>query len=632
MSRNQRCEYAVAIQGPVQDRQADDGRIVHQPRVDNEDTNQHLFGQQSSGTSDNEAPSLADSQFNLNMAGMRMLLANGYDAPLPKGSNIAVNNISTDLDTVDESNERFSAPSFQSGRTRLRAQEHVRARAPHESQQMGWSFDQDMSLETSLGNGSRDHQSDIDYMSDWRQNSGPASASITSDVESLSNWRPVQWLNKSAENISEKNQQMSWADDTLQDPMLGPTNGGTFDLLGSFGMPGSRPATSVARENDRMPSSSTVPTFEPVSWKPPLPWGSNAAAPPLANKNQSSARNNPNIISRLDDDRPQKRSAPPSEQTRRPSKAAQPESIDRSPRSAECPFHKMGTDDDLIKLLAEYPQMMLKRGTYPPFVHHRLYRCVEGDVLEPLANAFCCVSAHNAALPSSEAFVHIMMNQERDRLVKSFRLWGNSDIEALAAVHAMSVYQIVGFFGSTAEQARGAELQHHFFLKMARRLTQQHLLRPGDEADTDESSWRKWIIHESIRRTAFLVNIINNLSCRTQKQNPYFYETLDADLVLNMPLPAPDVMWKATSPEEWIAAKNSLGPVGLAQLKLTAKALREQYDGNGDGVGDGEARSNGGTGRNIRGSTASSPRAEFDGLQEFTKLIMASLSVNEPES
>lgn len=612
----------------------DDGRIVQQPRADNEETNQPMFGQQSSGVSDNETPSLADSQFNLSMADMQILLANGYDASFPKGSNTAVNSISTDLDAVGESNERSSVLPFQSGSTHLRAQEHMRARAPHESQQMDWSFDQGMNLEISLGNSSRNHQSDIDYMSDWRHNSGPASTSITSDVESLSNWRPVQWLRKTAANVSEKDQQVSWGDDTLQDPMLGPTNGGTFDLLGSFGMPGSRQLTSAARENERMSSSSTVPTFEPISWKPPLPWGTSTAAPPLARKNQLSARSNANITSRSDDDWPQKRTAPRSEQTRRPSKAAQPESIDRSLRSVECPFHKMSTDDDLIKALSEYPQMMLKRGTYPPFVHHRLYRCVEGDVLEPLANAFCCVSAHNAALPSSETFVHIMMNKERDRLVKSFRLWGNSDIEALAAVHAMSVYQIVGFFGSTAEQARCAELQHHFFLKMARRLAQQHL-RPSDEADLDES-WRKWIIHESIRRTVFLVNMINNLSCRTQKQNPYFYETLDTDLILNMPLPAPDVMWRATSPEEWIAAKNSLGPVGLTQLKLKAKVLREQYDGNGvgvsDGDGDGEVRSSGGTGRNIRGSAASGPKAEFDDLQEFTRLIMASLSVNEPEA
>ncbi|OCL05441.1 hypothetical protein AOQ84DRAFT_413578 [Glonium stellatum] len=618
-----------ALSRPLQDRRADEERVIQQPYAENEETNQHLFGQQSSGASDNETLSLADPQFSLSMADMRMLLANAYDAALPKVSSIAANNLSTSLDPMDENNETFSAPTFQPSRSPLRAQEHVRARAEHESQQIDWPLGRGMSLENSLGNSSRDHQSDIDHMSEWRQSSGPASTSIPTDVESLSNWRAIQWLSKTAENGSDKNQQMSWGDDTLQGPMLGQTNGSAFDLLGSFGMPGSRPATSTIRRSDEIPSSSIVPTFEPVSWKPPLPWGSNATAPSLSQKAQSFARNHPNMTSQSDDELPEKHRAAQSKQTRRQSKAAQPEPIDNSRRSLECPFHKMGTDDDLVKLLSKYPQMMLKRGTYPPFVHHRLYRCVEGDVLEPLANAFCCVSAHNAALPSSATFVHALMNKERDRLVKSFRLWGNSDIEALAAVHAMSVYQIVGFFGSTAEQARCAELRHHFFLKMSRRLTQQHLLRPSEEADTDESAWRKWIIHESIRRTAFLVDIINNLSCRTQKQNPYFYESLDPDLILNMPLPAPDAMWRAASPEEWIAARNSLGPAGSAQLKLTAKLLRKQYDGNGANKDDDEVRSGGGTGRNIRESAAFSQRVEFDDLQEFTRLIMASLSVNE---
>jgi hypothetical protein len=58
------------------------------------------------------------------------------------------------------------------------------------------------------------------------------------------------------------------------------------------------------------------------------------------------------------------------------------------------------------------------------------------------------------------------MNKERDRLVKSFQQLGNSDLETLAAVHAMCIYQIVGFFSSNAEQARYAELQHPFFLKV----------------------------------------------------------------------------------------------------------------------------------------------------------------------
>lgn len=53
------------------------------------------------------------------------------------------------------------------------------------------------------------------------------------------------------------------------------------------------------------------------------------------------------------------------------------------------------------------------------------------------------------------------------------------------------------------------------------------------------------------------MHVINTLSCQLHKQDPYYYETLDDDLVLTTPLPAPDVLWAASSAEEWDQAKSS---------------------------------------------------------------------------
>lgn len=144
--------------------------------------------------------------------------------------------------------------------------------------------------------------------------------------------------------------------------------------------------------------------------------------------------------------------------------------------------------------------MLQSGGNYPPFVHHKIYGCEKGDVLKPLANAFCCVSALNAALPSGEAFVHALLNAERERLVRSFvrpfsvttlqsslcahspslppqrtltltpsqSLLKSSETDTLAVIHAMCVYQILGFFSaSNASAARAAALQQPFFLKVS---------------------------------------------------------------------------------------------------------------------------------------------------------------------
>lgn len=89
-------------------------------------------------------------------------------------------------------------------------------------------------------------------------------------------------------------------------------------------------------------------------------------------------------------------------------------------RLISCPFHKLHSDDDLVRIVCGYPRVMVRPGVYPPFVHHKLYRCSAGDIAEPLAKAFCCVGAFYASVPTSETFVYSLMNEESSKLVKGF--------------------------------------------------------------------------------------------------------------------------------------------------------------------------------------------------------------------
>ncbi|PTB78024.1 hypothetical protein M440DRAFT_1468608 [Trichoderma longibrachiatum ATCC 18648] len=248
-----------------------------------------------------------------------------------------------------------------------------------------------------------------------------------------------------------------------------------------------------------------------------------------------------------------------------------------------CPFHKLNTADELVRTICNYPRIMVRPGEYPPFVHHKLYRCATGEVSEPLARAFCCVGAFYASVPTSETFVYSMINEESRKLIDLFHKWSGSDSDMLAVIHAMCIYQILGFFASSSPaQAQLSEMLHLYFLKMTRRLIQQHLLPPSTDEVTDEVSWRRWIMKETIRRTVFLVNTINTLSCRIQKQNPYYFEPLDDHLVRNTTLPAPESLWKASSAEEWIAAKAQLGPEEAARSCLTVQQVVDQFMSEND--------------------------------------------------
>ncbi|KAF4951601.1 hypothetical protein FGADI_7376 [Fusarium gaditjirri] len=230
-----------------------------------------------------------------------------------------------------------------------------------------------------------------------------------------------------------------------------------------------------------------------------------------------------------------------------------------------CPFHRLHKDDDLIKMVSNYPSVMLQPGVYPPFVHHKLYRCSAGDVAEPLAKAFCCVGAFYASVPVSETFVYSLINEETNKLVKGF---------------------------------------------MTRRLAKQYLQTSTVE-DGEESNWRKWLMDETIRRTVFLVNAINTLSCRVQKQDPNYFEPLDNDLIHNLTLPAPEVIWKASSAEEWTLAKSQLTSDDLARTKFTIRQAVDQIKNSGR-FGD-------------RGTRAS--QLQFDAFDDFTKLVIATADV-----
>lgn len=145
---------------------------------------------------------------------------------------------------------------------------------------------------------------------------------------------------------------------------------------------------------------------------------------------------------------------------------------------------------------------------------------------------------------------------------------------------------------------------------MTRRLAKQYLQTSTVE-DGGESNWRKWLMDETIRRTVFLVNAINTLSCRVQKQDPNYFEPLDNDLIHNLALPAPEAIWKASSAEEWSLAKSQLTADDFARTKVTVRRAVDQIKNSG---------------RSGDRGTPISP-LEFDMFDDFTKLVIATADV-----
>ena len=264
------------------------------------------------------------------------------------------------------------------------------------------------------------------------------------------------------------------------------------------------------------------------------------------------------------------------------------------------------SDEKMIDTLRSYPKLMLDREYYPPFVHPLFYRCSEGGVAEPLAIALCCVSAYSNTTRTSTSFVENMVNTERGRLINDFHSQP-SWIESLASLHAMCVYQILELFEvsnpkETKSKIKQAELHHHFLLKMAHQFSKKYLSADA-LTENDRSSWESWRTAESVRRTFFFINAINVLAYRNHALNPNYYEPFDEDTIFNMPLPAADVLWKATTEDRWKTERDNLGEGGMDTFKISMidKLTDERLfiSRNGESF-------------------------DFNEPQEFTKLIIAS--------
>lgn len=89
------------------------------------------------------------------------------------------------------------------------------------------------------------------------------------------------------------------------------------------------------------------------------------------------------------------------------------------------------------------------------------------------------------------------------------------------------------------------------------------------------SDWGKWQLAETLRRTVHLVNVINILCCHRHTLSARYFEPLDDDLVLNLPLPSTDSLWGICTIESW----NLRGQLGREDRVITPRVILEISEG-----------------------------------------------------
>ncbi|KAK9427489.1 hypothetical protein V1505DRAFT_388751 [Lipomyces doorenjongii] len=229
----------------------------------------------------------------------------------------------------------------------------------------------------------------------------------------------------------------------------------------------------------------------------------------------------------------------------------------------------------LVRVLGEYPSLLMKGSFVSPILHLSLYSLYSNVVPDmsylPLTSmAICCGSGIN--FPDGNRFFRRAMDASRERLIGSFPSY--HCMQQWDALHAMLIYQSLELRESVGDESdawkhtpRVKGLGSPFLLKMTESyLRLYHEIRnPDISVFSDPNSapcraatsiWARWRITETARRTIFFANILNFYSNRdhsTGKQLPY-YEPLNDELILNMPLPCSQAAWLANDEEDWSLA------------------------------------------------------------------------------
>ncbi|KAH7068214.1 hypothetical protein BKA63DRAFT_521352 [Paraphoma chrysanthemicola] len=203
-----------------------------------------------------------------------------------------------------------------------------------------------------------------------------------------------------------------------------------------------------------------------------------------------------------------------------------------------------------MQMLRAFPQMMIRRETFPPFIHGHWYRqlgTMEPPLPEPLVNCMGVAQVFVSHNPQTRPFLWRMIQSEQRSAARKTEQRLISKHDLLAAIQAQLIYIMMRVIDSS-EAEPGLNLQilvtYQNLCESFKSLCNQPFFQ--DERTYPSSSWEAWVFAESRRRTvvvwlliAHMVHIKIGVPCDTFEG---FRE---------IPLPAPNSLWGARTRLGW---------------------------------------------------------------------------------
>ncbi|KAL7821729.1 hypothetical protein V8C26DRAFT_419008 [Trichoderma gracile] len=229
----------------------------------------------------------------------------------------------------------------------------------------------------------------------------------------------------------------------------------------------------------------------------------------------------------------------------------------------------------LTRVLGDYASSLIKCSCLAPFLHLPRVKSVEPDLASFPFTSMAICSSTSMNLSTDKRFFRRAIEAARHGLIMNFPSY--ECMQQWDAIHALLIYETFELKEGIGVESEGwrlampvKNLEMSFLLKMTRSYIEPYVQihscdmdafrdRKSSPCSPQTTTWGRWRTTETTRRTVFIVNMINflnNYDPTTRRTSPY-YEPLNDDLILNMPLPCSQTVWLAYEEESCrLAMKN----------------------------------------------------------------------------
>lgn len=198
--------------------------------------------------------------------------------------------------------------------------------------------------------------------------------------------------------------------------------------------------------------------------------------------------------------------------------------------------------DLIMEALYAIPNQMLRRETFPPFIHPHWQLSV---IPEPLAVCMHLAEAYSSGASGIQDFVRRSILTEQRRAVQRLDLLSNQDL--LACVQAGIVYLTMRLVDGVMHDLDWTHEMLAIQNVLCTRFLENNNFRFCNSEQTHPSStWEDWIYAESRRRVSLVWFLITRTIVVMPKTDCHTTDTPET-----LPLPAPQTQWEARTRAAW---------------------------------------------------------------------------------